>query len=60
MSVENHIIKVSFCGTFQKAVKPKRSGEAIGNITARMYANFANRVKKYYPSVMRQEDSKEQ
>ena len=25
MSVENHIIKVSFCGTFQKAVKPKRS-----------------------------------
>ena len=24
MSVENHIIKVSFCGTFQKAVKPKR------------------------------------
>ena len=25
MSVENRIIKVSFCGTFQKAVKPKRS-----------------------------------
>ena len=25
MSVENHIIKVSFCGRFQKAVKPKRS-----------------------------------
>ena len=25
MSVKNHIIKVSFCGTFQKAVKPKRS-----------------------------------
>ena len=25
MSVENHIIKVNFCGTFQKAVKPKRS-----------------------------------
>ena len=25
MSVENNIIKVSFCGTFQKAVKPKRS-----------------------------------
>ena len=22
MSVENHIIKVSFCGTFQKAIKP--------------------------------------
>ena len=25
MSGENHIIKVSFCGKFQKAVKPKRS-----------------------------------
>ena len=24
MSVENHIIKVSFCGKFQKAVKPKK------------------------------------
>ena len=36
------------------------AGEAIGNITARMYANFANRVEKYYPSVMRQEDLKEQ
>ena len=25
MSVENYFINVSFCGTFQKAVKPKRS-----------------------------------
>ena len=25
MSIENHIIKVSFCGKFQKAIKPKRS-----------------------------------
>ena len=25
MNVENHIIKVSFCGKFQKAVEPKRS-----------------------------------
>ena len=27
------------------------AGEAIGNITARMYANFANRVEKCYLSV---------
>ena len=36
------------------------AGEAIGNITARMCANVANQVEKYYPSVMRQEDLKEQ
>ena len=29
MSVENHIIKVSFCLKFQKAVKPKRSVNAF-------------------------------
>ena len=29
MSVENHIIKISFCGTFQKAVNPKRSKDSI-------------------------------
>ena len=29
MSVENHIIKDSFCGTFQKAVKLKRSITSI-------------------------------
>ena len=34
-------------------------GEAIGNITAKMYANVANRVEKYCPSVMRQEDLEE-
>ena len=29
MSVETHIIKVSFCDTFQKAVKPKRSYDSF-------------------------------
>ena len=33
MSFENHIIKVSFCGTFQKAVKLKRP-------KVRSYYNF--------------------
>ena len=33
--------------------------EAIGSVTGRMLANFANRVEKYYPAVMRQEDLKE-
>ena len=29
MSVENHIMKFSFCGKFQKAVKAKRSNESL-------------------------------
>ena len=28
MSVESHIIKVSFCDKFQKAVRPKRPGNS--------------------------------
>ena len=39
MSVENHIIKVSFCGTFQKAVKPKRSYYCrINNLVAASFS----------------------
>ena len=33
--------------------------ESIGRTSGRMLANFAIRVEKYYPSVMRQEDLKE-
>ena len=31
MSVENHIMKVSFCGKFQKAVKAKKSNDPYCN-----------------------------
>ena len=48
MSVKNPIVKVSFCGTFQMAVKPKRSTELNLPLIIEEYHRFPKECFLYY------------